>query len=121
MMNLPREFHFRGSGFPDEEARQRQAPDRTLAATATQPVCVPLRRNSPSAPHIAFTLAFHPSQRLFHRLALIVSQAHFRQDGLRVDLLGDLRRRRRRGDRQGLMIVRIWIVEQRTLWRSLLG
>jgi hypothetical protein len=34
--------------------------------------------------------------------ALMVSQAHFRQDGLRVDLLGDFRRRRRRGNREGL-------------------
>jgi hypothetical protein len=51
-----------------------------------------------SAPHIAFALTFRPCQRLFHRLALMVSQAHFRQDGLRIDLLGDLRRRRRRGD-----------------------
>src|SRR5882672_6219860 len=92
-----------------------------LAATATQLKCVPLRRNLPSDPHITFTLAFRPGQRLFHRFALIVSQAHLRMDGLRIDLLGDLRWRRRRGDRQDLMLVRIWIMVECPLRRAFLG
>src|SRR5258707_6046396 len=76
------------------------------------------RRGETSATHIALALAFSPGQRLLHRFALLISQAHFRQDGLRVDLLGDLRRRRRRGDRQDLMVVRIWIVIERPLRRA---
>src|SRR5471030_855501 len=88
---------------------------------ATQPRCVPLRRNPPSAPHVAFTLAFRPGQRLFHRFALIISQAHLRLDALGIDLLSDLRRRRLGGDRHDLMLVRIWIVIERPLWRAFLG
>src|ERR1700730_4026841 len=78
-------------------------------------------KSSASAPHVAFALAFRPSERLLHRFALMVSQAHLGQDGLRIDLLGDLRRRRRGGDRQDLMLVRIWIMKERTLRRSFLS
>src|ERR1700674_240240 len=92
-----------------------------LAATAAQLKCVALRRNPPSAPPVSLTLAFRPGQRLFHRFALIVSQAHLREDALRIDLLGDLRRRRRRGDRQDLMLVRIWIVVESLLRRGFFG
>src|SRR5882724_3537662 len=73
------------------------------------------------APHVAFALAFRPSQRLLHRFALMVSQAHLGQDGLRIDLLGDLRRRWRGGDRKLLVVIRIWVMEKRTLRRPFLG
>src|SRR5216684_6240941 len=74
-----------------------------------------------STAHVAFALAFRPGQRLLHRFALIVPHAHLCQNSLRIDLLGDLGRRRRRGDRQDLMVVRIWIVEERPLWRTFFG
>ena len=47
--------------------------------------------------------------------------AHLGQRRLGVDLLGDLRRRRRCRDRQRLMLVGIGIVEQRALRRPFLG
>src|ERR1700730_15816220 len=77
-------------------------------------------KSSASAPHVAFALAFRPSERLLHRFALMVSQAHLGQDGLRIDLLGDLRRRRRGGDRQDLVVIRIWVMEKRSLRRPFL-
>src|SRR6202041_3602718 len=73
-----------------------------------------------SRPHEAFALAFRPGERLFHRFALIVTQAHFRQRGLYVDLLRDLWRRWRGRNRQLLMVIGVWIVIERTLRRPLL-
>ena len=45
------------------------------------------------APHEAFALAFGPGECLFHRFALMVTQAHLGERGLRVDLLRNLGRR----------------------------
>src|SRR5262249_40467591 len=64
---------------------------------------------SPSGAQEAFDLAFGPGQRFIHGLALHVTHDHLGQDRLRVDLEGDLGWRRRRCDRQGLVIVRIGI------------
>src|SRR6267142_2666412 len=79
------------------------------------------RQSITSAPHEAFELAFRPGQRLLHGLALVVAQTHLGQRRPRVDLLRDLRRSRRSRNRQGLVVVRVGIVIERTLWRSFLG
>src|SRR6266567_9219364 len=72
-----------------------------------------------SDPHEAFALAFRPGERLFHRFALIVTQAHFRQRGLYVDLLRNLWRRRRGRNRQLLMVMGVGVVIERALRRPL--
>src|ERR1700712_4368312 len=89
--------------------------DARAATASTMP---PTRAPPPLAPHEAFTLAFRPGQCLLHRLALVVAQAHLGESGLCVDLLGDLRGRWGRGDRHRLMLVRIRIVEERSLRRA---
>src|SRR5579862_4395811 len=68
-----------------------------------------------SASHEAFALTFRPGERIFHFFALRVFQAHFGQRRLGIDLLRNFRRRRRSGDRQLLLLVRIWIVVERPL------
>src|ERR1700751_4037539 len=72
---------------------------RVVTATAPRPPRGGPRRVSKSASHEAFALAFRPGEGLFHRLALMVTQAHLGQRCLCVDLLGDLGRRRRGGNR----------------------
>ena len=67
--------------------------------------------SSPSAQASVFSMGF----------ALVEAHAHLGQSGLRVDLLGDLRRGGRRGDRQHLVLVRVRVVIQRALRRTFLG
>ncbi len=57
---------------------------------------------------------------VLHRLALRETQRHLGQRRLAVDLLGDLRRRRRGCDRQRLMIIGVRIVIERALRRPFL-
>src|SRR6185437_4828745 len=80
-----------------------------------------LSRSPPSAPHVAFALPFGPGQHVFHFVALRIFQAHLGLDRLGINLLGDLGRRRRRRDRQGLVIVWIWIAEECALRWTFLG
>src|ERR1700761_1267786 len=104
MVRFPREVRSRGTGFSDASRADTPARDgadammslRITAAAAQAATAHYLA----SASHVAFALAFRPGEGLFHRLALIISHAHLGQDGLGVDLLGDLRRCRRRGDRK---------------------
>src|SRR6185312_3360227 len=73
--------------------RRLSTAERTIAACGSQPAN---RRGDTSrvlASHEAFALAFGPGEGLFHRLALVIAQAHLGQRGLCVDLLGDLGRR----------------------------
>src|SRR6185437_10170397 len=131
MMHLPR-----GDGLQSKWNSVRFG-SRPVAGSGSMDACEP-RKASPqssrsrglhagaaklsaSAPHVAFALAFGPGQHVFHLIALIVLQAHFGLHGLGVDLLSNLGRRRRRCDRQNLMVVWIGIAEQRSLWRTFLG
>src|SRR4029078_11067987 len=74
----------------------------------------------PSAPHEAFALTFSPGEHLFHGFALVITQAHLGQGRLRIDLLCDLWRGGRRGDRKRLVVVRVRIVVERALRRPFL-
>src|ERR1700731_1293589 len=119
MMHLPREFpRWSRSG-------AAPVPDRVKIITGSRHGCRDqagaVAESSALAPHVAFALAFRPGQRLFHPFALMVSQTHLGQDGLRIDLLGDLRGCRRGGDRKLLVVIRIWVMEERTLRRPFLG
>src|SRR3954451_21662222 len=99
MEQLPCEFQLRSKGgispVPIVVMMGALGSNRVLAG-------LPRRNPPPFAPHEAFTFAFRPGQRLLQRLALVVAQAHLGESGLCVDLLSDLRWRRRCGDRQGL-------------------
>ena len=128
MMYRPRAFHFRRTGFPgfDEPALCRPpivlADQRADARGGDHMLGIrPLPRFRASTAHEAFELAFRPGQRLLHGFTLVETHAHLGQRGLRVDLLGNLRRRRRCRDRKLLVIVGIRVMEQRALWRSFLG
>src|ERR1700737_2544548 len=79
------------------------------------------RESIASAAHEAFELAFRPGQRLLHRFALVEAHAHLGQGRLGVDLLSDLRRRRRCRDRKRLVVVWIRVMKERALRRSFLG
>src|SRR4051812_19607895 len=79
---------------------------------------LPWRYPLASTPHEAFALAFRPSERLFHRFALVVTQAHLGQGCLGIDLLGDLRRSRGCRDRQDLMLVGVRVVIEGALRRT---
>ena len=57
--------------------------------------------------HEPFDFARGPIEGLLQRLALEVANRHLGLDALVVDLLGDLVRRGRRGDREDLVIVRV--------------
>src|SRR5215470_4262110 len=73
------------------------------------------------ASHEAFALAFRPSERLFHRFALVESQTHLCQRCLHVDLLGYLRRRWRCCNRQLLVVEWIRVVVERAFRRAFLS
>src|SRR3954470_7237330 len=99
MVQLPCEFQLRS------KAGMTPAPVVVMMdalGSNRVPAGLPRRNPPPLAPHEAFALAFRPGQRLLQRLALVVAQAHLGESGLCVDLLSDLRWRRRCGDRQGL-------------------
>ena len=98
---------------PCHRGSRQASPSRSLRTAA--------RWTFASGPHEAFDLALGPGQRLFHRLALQVAHGHLGHDALRVDLHGDLGRRRRRGDRQDLVVVRVRVVVERALRRPFLG
>src|SRR5580704_16029525 len=60
----------------------------------------PLRAESFGlTPHEAFELTFRPCERVLHGFALVEAHAHLGQRRLDIDLLSDLRRRWRCGDR----------------------
>src|SRR6476646_165839 len=71
--------------------------------------------------HEPFDFVRSPSEGLLEWLALEVANRHLGLYTLVVDLLGDLVRRGRRGDREDLVIVRVGIVVERALRRLRLG
>ena len=79
------------------------------------------RRRVASVAREALELVGRPVERLFHGLAAEVAHRHLGHQRLNVDLLADLVRRRRAGERQDLVIVDIRIVVERALGRALLG
>src|ERR1700737_1668450 len=91
------------------------------ARPAARPIAWLPRESTASGPHEAFELAFRPGQRLLHGFALVEAHAHLGQGALGVDLLSDLRRRRRCRDRKRLVVVWIRVMEERALWRSFFG
>src|SRR5262245_11065845 len=70
--------------------------------------------------HEALDLALRPGQRLFPRLALHVAHVYLGHQTLGIDLHGDLVRGRCGRNRKDLMIVRIGVVIERALRRTLL-
>ena len=94
----------------------RKTPPRDYDGEASSSI-----RFSALVAHEAFDFARRPIQRLLHRLALEVADRHLGLDALVVDLLGDLVRRGRRGDREDLVVVRVGVVVERALRRPFLG
>src|SRR6478735_5235432 len=76
----------------------------TISAMAGSVRSVPMVdwRRTPPWWAASFGFAGRPIQGLLHGLALEVANGHLGGDALVVHLLGDLVRRRRTGDRQGL-------------------